>query len=68
MKFKTLGTIAIAVSVTLGATASAAPSKSTGKLIGVNVVLKQDVTNDVLADIARYGKVRDVVYEIDALT
>ncbi len=68
MKFKTLGTIAIAVSVALGATASAAPAKSTGKLIGVNVVLKQDVTNKVLADIGRYGKVRDVVYEIDALT
>jgi subtilisin family serine protease len=68
MKLKTLGTIAIAVSVALGATASAAPSKSTGKLIGANVVLKHDVTNEVLADIARYGKVRDVVYEIDALT
>jgi subtilisin family serine protease len=68
MTFKTLGTIAIAVSVALSASASAAPSKSTGKMIGVNVVLKQDVTSKVLTDIARYGTVRDVVYEIDALT
>jgi len=37
-------------------------------MIGVNVVLKQDVTKAVLTDIARFGKVRDVIYEIDALT
>jgi subtilisin family serine protease len=37
-------------------------------MIGVNVVLKQDITNAVLADISRFGKVRDTIYEIDALT
>jgi subtilisin family serine protease len=37
-------------------------------MIGVNVVLKQAVTGDLLADIARFGRVRDVIYKIDALT
>lgn len=38
------------------------------KKIGVNVVLNTDITDVILADIGAYGKVRDVVYEIDALT
>ena len=37
-------------------------------MIGINVVLKQDITEAVLADISRFGKVRDTIYEIDALT
>lgn len=46
-------------------TASAATSKGT---IGINVVLKADITNANLTTLAKYGKVRDVVYEIDAVT
>ncbi len=46
-------------------TASAASSKGT---IGINVVLTGDITKANLATLAKYGKVRDVVYEIDALT
>ena len=46
-------------------TASAASSNST---IGINVVLKGDITDANLKTLAKYGKVRDVVYEIDALT
>lgn len=38
------------------------------KLIGVNVVLNTDITDSILADLAKQGKVRDVIYEIDALT
>jgi len=38
------------------------------KLIGVNVVLNTDITDGILADLAKQGKVRDVIYEIDALT
>jgi len=38
------------------------------KKIGVNVALNTDITDAILADIGAYGKVRDVVYEIDALT
>ncbi|MBE0680625.1 MAG: S8 family serine peptidase [Anaerolineales bacterium] len=36
--------------------------------IGINVVLNTDVTNAILADLGTRGTVRDVVYEIDALT
>lgn len=38
------------------------------KLIGVNVVLNTDITNDILKEIGRFGKVRDQIPAIDALT
>jgi len=61
---KSIGAIAMAVALCAGA----ADAATTSRMIGVNVVLKQDVTKAVLTDIARFGKVRDVIYEIDALT
>ena len=36
--------------------------------IGINVLLKTDITNSILTDLAKYGKINDVVYEIKALT
>jgi subtilisin family serine protease len=36
--------------------------------IGVNVVLKTSPTSSILTDLAKYGKVRDVVPEIKAVT
>lgn len=44
--------------------ASAAGPKST---IGINVLLKGDITNALLADLGTHGKVKDVFYEIDAV-
>src|SRR4030042_1423771 len=38
------------------------------KQIGINVLLKTDVTNTILTDLAKYGTINDVVYEIKALT
>jgi subtilisin family serine protease len=38
------------------------------KMIGVNILLNTDVSNTILGDLAKYGNVRDVIYEIDALT
>jgi subtilisin family serine protease len=68
MKTDLLCAVAVAICIS-SATAIAAPAdKTSGRMIGVNVVLKQDVSDAVLADIARFGKVRDVIYEIDALT
>ena len=64
MNVKSIGAIAMAVALCAGA----ADAATTSRMIGVNVVLKQDVTKAVLTDIARFGKVRDVIYEIDALT
>ena len=45
--------------------ALAAPGKN---MIGINVLLNTDVTDAILADLATHGKVRDVIYEIKALT
>lgn len=68
MHAQNLGLIAVAISLSIGVAAAAPPAKSTGRMIGVNVVLKQDITDAVLTDISRFGKVRDTLYEIDALT
>jgi subtilisin family serine protease len=46
-------------------TADAASGKS---MIGVNILLNTEITDDILADLGGHGKVRDVVYEIDAIT
>lgn len=45
---------------------AAAASPST--MIGINVLLKEDASPALLADLGKYGTVRDVLYEIDALT
>ncbi len=37
-------------------------------MIGVNVVLKTGITNAILTDLSTHGTVRDVVYEIKAVT
>ena len=37
-------------------------------MIGVNVLLKQDISRGILADLAKIGKVRDVLYPIRSLT
>jgi len=37
-------------------------------MIGINVVLKTDITKAILADLGTHGKVRDVIYEIKAVT
>ncbi len=36
--------------------------------IGINVVLNTDISSTILAQLGSYGKVNDVLYEIDALT
>jgi subtilisin family serine protease len=41
---------------------------STQQNIGINVVLNTEITPAIVADLGQYGKVRDVVYEIRALT
>jgi subtilisin family serine protease len=41
---------------------------STQGNIGINVVLSTDITPAILADLGQYGKVRDVVHEIRAVT
>jgi subtilisin family serine protease len=52
----------------LAATAGTAAAASSGKTIGVNVLLNTDVSDEILADLGQYGKVRDVLVEIDLVT
>ena len=37
-------------------------------MIGINVVLKTDITDALLTDLGTHGNVRDVLYEIKAIT
>lgn len=55
----------LAMPALLGLPVSAASSQQN---IGINVVLKTDINPALLADLGRYGTVRDVVYEIRAVT
>lgn len=41
---------------------------SGNKTIGVNVLLNTDISDAHLAGLAKYGKIREVIYEIDAVT
>jgi subtilisin family serine protease len=52
----------LAVSISV---AAAAPK---GKMIGINVVLNTEVTDEILAELGKFGKVRDVIYQINAVT
>ena len=61
--------ILLSAIVLLALILSTVPAAAGGnQVMGVNVVLKTDITNTILADLGKLGKVRDVVYEIDALT
>ncbi|MBI3739037.1 MAG: S8 family serine peptidase [Chloroflexi bacterium] len=41
---------------------------SGNNMIGVNVLLNTSITDNILTDLGTHGKVRDVVYEINAVT
>ena len=45
-------------------TVAAAPSKGS---VGINILLKRPVTDKILSDLAAYGQVRDVLYQINAV-
>ena len=57
----------LAVAVLLFSSVPAAAA-GTNQMIGVNVLLKTGITNTILADLGKHGTVRDVVYEIKAVT
>ena len=59
-------TILVIAALMFSFTPAAAGSPKT--MIGINVVLKTDVTDAILADLGTHGTVRDVVYEIKAIT
>ena len=45
-----------------------AAAAGTNQMVGINVLLKNDITNANLVDLGKHGTVRDVVYEIRAVT
>ncbi|WP_299029958.1 S8 family serine peptidase [uncultured Thermanaerothrix sp.] len=57
--------LALSSLATLGA---APPAPKNDPMIGINVLLNTEVTPAVLADLGQYGKVRDVITEIKAVT
>lgn len=65
MRRTLLNIVLVIVLLTMGvAPAAAAPNPS----IGINVVLKGDITDAMLAELAQFGKVQDLIPAIDALT
>lgn len=58
----------LAVVTLLASTVSSVGAASATKMVGINVVLNRPVSNAILADLATYGKVRDVVREIKVVT
>ena len=59
-------TIFVIAALVVSTTPAAAGSPKT--MIGINVVLKSNITDAILADLGTHGNVRDVVYEIKAVT
>lgn len=57
--------LALAIGTTLWL--SAAP-KTAPQMIGINIVLNTEITDSLLGKLGLYGKVRDVLYPINALT
>lgn len=62
--------IAFSIIIILALLATSVPALAANdnKTMGVNVVLNTSISDSILADLGRQGKVRDVLYEIDALT
>ncbi len=59
---------ALLVVVLLAASVPGLAGSPDGKFIRVNVLLNTDVTEEILADLASYGRIRDVIAEIRAVS
>jgi subtilisin family serine protease len=66
MSKRLIFTILVIAALMVSTTPAAAGSPNT--MIGINVVLKTNITNAILVDLGKHGTVRDVVYEIKAIT
>lgn len=64
---RTASVVAIAACA-LVTVANPAAQQPVSGTIGINVVLKTPVTNAILTDLGTYGRVRDVLYALDAVT
>ena len=59
---------AIIIAVMLISNVSSVFAATAGRQIGINVLLNTDITQRIQNDLSRFGKINDLVYEIDALT
>lgn len=55
----------VILTLMIGIVGAAAAGKG---VVGINVLLNRDVSNRILSDLGRHGKVRDVIYELNAVT
>ncbi|GAB4572924.1 MAG: hypothetical protein Kow0077_13720 [Anaerolineae bacterium] len=60
--------LALALVVILLVAAVPSTTVSAARTIGINVLFNTSVTADLLADLGNYGRVRDVLYSINAVT
>ena len=65
MKRILLNTLLVAVLLAVTVPIVAAAPKG---MIGINVLLNSEVSDAILTDLGKYGRILDVVYEINALT
>jgi subtilisin family serine protease len=56
------------VIVLLLVSASPVAAESDNKSIGINVLLNTEITDDIVAELSGFGKVKDLIYAIDAVT
>lgn len=66
MKKRILFLSLVIVLLTVSATPVAAASSN--KSIGINVLLNTEITDDIVAELSGFGKVKDLIYAIDAVT
>lgn len=64
---RTLFLLPIVIGLLAASTLTFSAGSKSG-MIGINVLLNQDITSSILADLGTHGEVRDVVYAIRAAT
>jgi subtilisin family serine protease len=65
---KIVSTLSLVLVVVLALGYSSASAAGAKTMIGINVLFKTDITDALLADLGTHGTVRDVVYEVKAVT
>ncbi|HEX8141749.1 MAG TPA: S8 family serine peptidase [Pyrinomonadaceae bacterium] len=60
--------LALALAFSLFPATTEAAARSQSNMIGINIQLNTAVTDSILADLGKHGKVRDVIYQIKVVT
>ncbi|HOK77231.1 MAG TPA: S8 family serine peptidase [Verrucomicrobiota bacterium] len=65
MKRILLSIVLITTTLAVALPTSAAPPN---RMIGINIVLNRDITDQILADLSKYGRVTDAIPQLNAVT